>query len=208
MKSAPVIASSILLAALGGCQQGAGGEGETTVAATQEAPAVVPDAMASIAPEDATDDTADEPKKSIIRDDVDAGPVAAPPLEPVHLLVPYPEKGAKPDEAGRALIDGLLANPTFQAGGAITIWGHSDSHGSDADNLAASRRRAEAARDYLVGKGVAAKRITVIPMGEASPLAPNRKLNGSDDPQARAKNRRVEIQIAVPQPAGAEPPAP
>lgn len=199
MKNAPVIASSILLAALGGCQQSTRTEGESTEAASQEA--LEPDAAASLA-----SDEADGPKKSIIRDDVDLGPPPAPTLETVHILVPYPEKGAKPDAAGRALIDGVLTSPTFLAGGPITIWGHSDSRGSDADNLAASRRRAEAARDYLQSKGVDAKRITIVALGEARPIAPNRKLDGSDDPEGRARNRRVEIEIAIPVPDD-EPPA-
>ncbi|GFE76765.1 OmpA family protein [Novosphingobium sp. TCA1] len=193
MKSAPVIASSILIAALCGCQQGGGSEGETTEAATQDAGES--DAMASAAP----DEPAEEPRKSIIRADVGTGPTEAPPLEPVHILVPYPAKGAKPDDAGKALIDGILTAPAFEAGGAITIWGHSDSKGSDADNLAASRRRAEAARAYLETKGVDGKRITVIALGEARPVAPNRKLDGSDDLEGRARNRRVEIEVRPPE---------
>ncbi|MGH6744429.1 OOP family OmpA-OmpF porin [Novosphingobium sp. PhB55] len=211
MKSAPMIASAILLAALGGCQQGTGSEGESTDSATQGAApdavvpdSALPDADASAAP----DPAADEPKKSIIRADVDVGPTQAPPVETVHLVVPYPAKGARPDEAGRALLDGLLTTPAFAAGGAITIWGHSDSRGSDADNLAASRRRAEAARDYLESKGVAKARISVVALGEARPIAPNRKLDGSDDQEGRARNRRVEVEIAAPQPSAPASPTP
>lgn len=201
MKSAPVIVSSILLAILGGCQQGAKDERNTTEVATQDT------APSDVAASVAAGETANEPKKSIIRDDVDIGPTPAPTLEPEHIVVLYPEKGAKPDEAGRAMIDEVLASPAFLAGGPITIWGHSDSRGSDAENLAASRRRAEAARDYLASKGVDAKRVTVIALGEARPIAPNRKLDGSDDPEGRAKNRRVEIEIGIPMPNGAEHPS-
>ena len=107
------------------------------------------------------------------------------------------------------MIDTLLSDPVVALGGPITIWGHSDSQGSDAANLSASRRRAEAVRDYLVQKGVAADRITVIAMGEARPIAPNRKLDGSDDPEGRDKNRRVEIKVDLPKAASVvEGPAP
>lgn len=143
----------------------------------------------------------EEAKKSIIRPDIEPSPTPTPPAEPVELTVPLPAKGAQPDQAGLALIDTLLSDPVVALGGPITIWGHSDSQGSDAANLSASRRRAEAVRDYLVQKGVAADRITVIAMGEARPIAPNRKLDGSDDPEGRDKNRRVEIKVDLPKAA-------
>lgn len=145
----------------------------------------------------------EESKKSIIRPDVEPSPTPTPPAEPVELTVPFPAKGAQPDPAGMALLDRLVADPVFALGGPITIWGHSDSSGSDASNLIASRKRAEAARDYLVQKGVAAERITVIALGEARPIAPNRKLDGSDDPEGRDKNRRVEIKVELPRAAPA-----
>lgn len=145
----------------------------------------------------------EESKKSIIRPDVEPSPTPTPPAEPVELTVPFPAKGAQPDPAGMALLDRLVADPVFALGGPITIWGHSDSSGSDASNLIASRKRAEAARDYLVQKGVAAERITVIALGEARPIAPNRKLDGSDDPEGRDKNRRIEIKVDLPRAAPA-----
>lgn len=145
----------------------------------------------------------EEAKKSIIRPDVEPSPTPTPPAEPVELTVPFPAKGAQPDPAGIALLDTLAADPVLALGGPITIWGHSDSSGSDASNLIASRKRAEAARDYLVKKGVAAERITVIALGEARPIAPNRKLDGSDDPEGRDKNRRVEIKVDLPKAAPA-----
>jgi OOP family OmpA-OmpF porin len=145
----------------------------------------------------------EEAKKSIIRPDVEPSPTPTPPAEPVELTVPFPAKGAQPDPAGIALLDTLAADPVLALGGPITIWGHSDSSGSDASNLIASRKRAEAARDYLVKRGVAAERITVIALGEARPIAPNRKLDGSDDPEGRDKNRRVEIKVDLPKAAPA-----
>jgi len=71
----------------------------------------------------------------------------------------------------------------------IVVEGHTDSRGSDADNLALSERRAKAVRDYLVTQGVAEDRITAVGRGEAQPLATN------DTTEGRANNRRVEIVI-------------
>lgn len=140
-------------------------------------------------------------KKSIIRPDIEKLPAEAPVLKPQTLVVPFPVKGARPDETGIALIDGLIVSPVFQAGGPITIWGHSDSAGSDAANLTASRRRAETVSTYLQARGAAKARITVISIGEGRPIAPNRKLDGSEDTEGRRKNRRVEIRVDPPLPS-------
>jgi outer membrane protein OmpA-like peptidoglycan-associated protein len=51
-----------------------------------------------------------------------------------------------------------------------------------------------------VTKGVAAERITVVPLCEARPIESNRKLDASDDPEGCAKNRRVEINVDLPNP--------
>ncbi|WP_232512277.1 OmpA family protein [Novosphingobium sp. PP1Y] len=138
------------------------------------------------------------PKKSILRPDVGPLPDTAPSLQPVTVAVRFLDKGKEPDEAGLAAIDALLDNPTFRAGGVVTIWGHTDSRGSDEANLAASKKRAEAVRDYLESKGVDGERLMVIALGESRPIAPNRKLDGSDDPEGRARNRRVEIRVDPP----------
>jgi len=71
----------------------------------------------------------------------------------------------------------------------IVVEGHTDSRGSDEDNLALSQRRATTVRDYLVSQGVAEDRITAVGRGETQPLASN------DTTEGRANNRRVEIVI-------------
>jgi len=76
----------------------------------------------------------------------------------------------------------------------VSIIGHTDSTGSDSVNNPLSVDRANAARDYLVGRGVAAQRIATDGRGAREPIADN----GS--PQGRAKNRRVEIYVAEPAP--------
>ena len=68
----------------------------------------------------------------------------------------------------------------------------------------ASKKRAEAVAHYLEKHGVAKDRITVIALGEGRPIAPNAKLDGSDDPEGRARNRRVDISVTpgdLPEPA-------
>ena len=74
----------------------------------------------------------------------------------------------------------------------VSIIGHTDSTGSDAINNPLSFDRANAARDYLVGRGVAAQRIATDGRGSREAIADN----GSE--QGRARNRRVEIYVAEP----------
>jgi len=76
----------------------------------------------------------------------------------------------------------------------VSITGHTDSTGSDAINNPLSVDRANAARDYLVSRGVARNRIMTEGRGSREPIADN------SNAQTRAKNRRVEIYVAEPAP--------
>jgi outer membrane protein OmpA-like peptidoglycan-associated protein/tetratricopeptide (TPR) repeat protein len=85
----------------------------------------------------------------------------------------------------------LMQNPAYM----VEIQGHTDSKGTDEYNDKLSIRRAEEAKKYLVKKGIADNRITVKALGEKIPAAPNELGNGEDDPEGRARNRRVEFKI-------------
>ncbi len=67
----------------------------------------------------------------------------------------------------------------------ITIEGHADERGTREYNLALGERRANAAKNYLVGIGVAANRISTVSYGKERPAA-----LGSDE-AAWAQNRRA-----------------
>lgn len=79
----------------------------------------------------------------------------------------------------------------------VTITGHTDAKGDDAYNQGLSLKRARAVADRL--SSAASRPLEAKGFGEAQPAAPNQKPDGQDDPEGRAKNRRVEIRIA---PAG------
>lgn len=83
------------------------------------------------------------------------------------------------------LVTFLQANPER----AVTIEGHTDSVGSEELNSELSRRRANAVKDYLVGRGIAGSRLDASGKGEGSPVASN------DTATGRQQNRRVEIII-------------
>ena len=71
----------------------------------------------------------------------------------------------------------------------IYVYGHTDDIGSDEYNRVLSQRRARTVRDYLVESGLDSSIITTRGYGKSSPRVP------ATTPEARAKNRRVEIGI-------------
>jgi outer membrane protein OmpA-like peptidoglycan-associated protein len=77
----------------------------------------------------------------------------------------------------------------------VLIEGYTDAKGSDSYNAKLSDRRAVSVKDWFAKHGVAANSIQTHGWGAAKPVAPNTKPDGSDDPEGRQKNRRVEITI-------------
>ncbi len=76
----------------------------------------------------------------------------------------------------------------------VTVEGHTDAKGSDDYNERLSLRRAASVRDWLVAEGYV-RSAAVRGLGEARPVAANEHGDGSDDPEGRQRNRRVEILI-------------
>ncbi len=111
---------------------------------------------------------------------------------PSDVLFGFGSAALRP-EASAALQETLAAiRSTFQYP-AIRVEGHTDSVGSDAANIALSLHRAESVQQWLIGQGVPAAAISVEGFGKRSPVAPNTLANGADNPEGRARNRRVEL---------------
>ncbi|MCX8081500.1 MAG: OmpA family protein [Bacteroidia bacterium] len=84
----------------------------------------------------------------------------------------------------------LKENPNFK----LIISAHTDCIGNAKDNLELSRKRAEAVKNYLVHKGVAATRLQTKGYGEEKPL--NHCTDGTNcSEMEHAVNRRVEFTI-------------
>lgn len=77
----------------------------------------------------------------------------------------------------------------------IEISGYTDSKGTPEYNMKLSQDRAQAVVTYLIGKGINTARMTAKGYGEANPDAANQKADGTDNPQGRQLNRRVELKI-------------
>jgi OOP family OmpA-OmpF porin len=78
----------------------------------------------------------------------------------------------------------------------VEVAGHTDARGAAEYNQRLSERRAQAVYDYLVEHGIEESRL-IGPkgFGETRPIVPNQHPDGSDNPEGRAKNRRVELNI-------------
>lgn len=85
-----------------------------------------------------------------------------------------------------------LAKLIGETRGTVLLKGYTDAKGDDAYNLGLSKRRAEAVKAWMMANGVPAERLEATGYGEADPVAPNQRPDGSDDPDGRVKNRRVE----------------
>ncbi len=90
-----------------------------------------------------------------------------------------------------AAVNVLNENPELL----VSIDGHTDSKGSDSYNERLSRDRAKAVHDYFVDNGVKADRLVFRGFGEARPVAPNAFDDGTDNPEGRFENRRVELNV-------------
>jgi outer membrane protein OmpA-like peptidoglycan-associated protein len=85
----------------------------------------------------------------------------------------------------RDLAQALRDNPELS----VRLVGHTDNIGSDGFNLKLSFYRAQKIKDYLIGEGVPASRISIDGKGKKEPL------NDNSTEEKRALNRRVELTI-------------
>lgn len=91
--------------------------------------------------------------------------------------------------AAQAALDDLVNKLRGVKLEVIVVVGHTDNTGSAALNDRLSLRRAEAVKQYLVGKGIEANRIYTEGKGSRQPVADNKTAQG------RQQNRRVEIEV-------------
>ena len=117
-------------------------------------------------------------------------PVAAPPRPKRIIVFQKPGFGFDSVELtpeARAVLDEQVVGLEKDSKLRLVITGHTDSIGAEEYNHGLSERRAEAAKEYLVTKGVAPGRLKALGYGETRPIATNATREG------RAQNRRVEL---------------
>jgi len=114
---------------------------------------------------------------------------------PEVLLFDYDDDRMKPAARAKMHQIATVVNAPQYGLRDIAVEGHADAVGSQQYNLNLSQRRADSVARELVFSGVQKERIVVRNFGETRPIAPNTKPDGTDNPEGRARNRRVEIFI-------------
>jgi len=90
---------------------------------------------------------------------------------------------------GAALLDRIGEILTTHPDLHVQVQGHTDALGEEAYNLSLAQRRADAVREYLIGRGVSAEQITSVGFGSSMPQADNATREG------RRMNRRIEFHV-------------
>jgi outer membrane protein OmpA-like peptidoglycan-associated protein len=92
-------------------------------------------------------------------------------------------------EGAYPILDRLFNYLDGEQGAKYEISGHTDSDGSESDNMRLSKDRAEAVMNYLIEKGISSDRLTAKGYGESIPISDN------DTEEGRAENRRTEVKL-------------
>ena len=102
-------------------------------------------------------------------------------------------------EADTALRKFLTQLGPQTARASLRIEGHTDGKGADAYNDRLAMERARSVQAWLGDRGsIPIAAMNTAGFGKRRPVAPNTRTDGSDDPDGRQRNRRVEIVVQGP----------
>lgn len=91
--------------------------------------------------------------------------------------------------AGTQILDEMVVALNRVQGKNVKIIGHTDSQGNPVTNKTLSQQRADAVKQYLISKSIAATRLSTAGLGADKPVADN------TTPEGRKKNRRIEFEV-------------
>jgi photosystem I P700 chlorophyll a apoprotein A2 len=77
----------------------------------------------------------------------------------------------------------------------VSVEGHTDAIGTADYNQRFSLDRARAVKEWLVSHRFAPESTAIRGYGKDRPVAPNARPDGSDDPDGRRQNRRVDVVV-------------
>lgn len=108
--------------------------------------------------------------------------------EGVTIYFPYGSNERLEDPVVDSILS-VFVQTQERTGRSVRVVGHTDGDSSSEFNLGLSKRRANAVRQILIGKGLDGGLITATGKGESQPKASNSTEAG------KAKNRRVEVKL-------------
>lgn len=98
-------------------------------------------------------------------------------------------------EESNVELDKLVAMMKTDTGAIIEIQAHTDYKGTDEYNMVLSENRAKTVVKYLTDKGIETRRVSHKAFGRSQPVAPNENPDGTDNPEGRQLNRRIEVKV-------------
>ena len=90
---------------------------------------------------------------------------------------------------GLGILDEMAGALNRVGNKSVTITGHTDNTGNASANLLLSNQRAEAVKEYLIGRGIDTSRLSTAGKGDTDPIATN------DTEAGRTRNRRIEFTV-------------
>jgi outer membrane protein OmpA-like peptidoglycan-associated protein/HEPN domain-containing protein len=102
----------------------------------------------------------------------------------------FPTAKSTIEEKSFGLLTKVRDAINYFPGSSVSVMGHTDSYGGDAQNLQLSTERAESVKQYLMANSeLTSSQISVIGFGESKPISTNETVTG------RSANRRVDVVI-------------
>ena len=111
---------------------------------------------------------------------------------PANVLFDFDKSFVRP-EGNEVLQRAIYANLVEYGVTEIDVIGHTDAKGTEEYNEALGMRRATAVGEALIALGFPREGVTFGSGGELEPIAPNAFEDGTDNPDGRQLNRRVEL---------------
>ena len=108
---------------------------------------------------------------------------------PADILFDFDKATLRPDAS--AALEKAARLVTSYPEAPLLVAGHTDAKGDEDYNIELSERRAQTVALWLKAKS--ARDVGSQGLGERQPVAPNIRTDGSDNPEGRQRNRRVEI---------------
>lgn len=105
-------------------------------------------------------------------------------------IVEFESGSANLTPMGLGILDDMAAALRRIGDKPVLITGHTDNVGNSTANLALSNERAEAVKQYLIGRNINATRLSTTGKGDSDPIASN------DNEEGRTRNRRIEFTLA------------
>ena len=115
-------------------------------------------------------------------------------LKPVYFAFDHYQLTGEGEEQLDKVFTLMKENPTIH----IRLVGHADAKGPAEYNIKLSEKRASVALQFLVKQGIEAGRLSSTGIGEKNFVAINSNPDGTDNPEGRQLNRRVEYEITGP----------